>query len=110
MASSSLWKEKEQVYEYANEGKKRDSDEQLEYVKEIIEKYHLTYVEDPFHEEDFKSFAELTKKTSNCLICGDDLFTTNNDRLNQGTKIGAGNAIIIKVNQIGTLTDALDTI
>jgi len=110
MASSSLWKEKEQVYEYANEGKKRDSDEQLEYVKEIVEKYHLAYVEDPFHEEDFKSFAELTKKTANCLICGDDLFTTNNDRLNQGTKISAGNAIIIKVNQIGTLTDALDTI
>ncbi len=110
MASSSFWKEKDQVYEYANEGIKRDSDEQLEYVKEIIEKYHLAYVEDPFHEEDFKSFAELTKKTTNCLICGDDLFATNNDRLSQGTKIGAGNAIIIKVNQIGTLTDALDTI
>ena len=110
MASSSLWKEKEQVYEYANEKKERDSGEQLEYVKEIIEKYHLAYVEDPFHEEDFKSFAELTKQTKDCMICGDDLFTTNNDRLSQGVKIGAGNAIIIKVNQIGTLTDALETI
>ena len=110
MASSSLWKEKDQVYEYANEGVKRDSGEELEYVKEIIEKYHLAYVEDPFHEEDFKSFAELTRQTKNCLITGDDLFTTNNDRLNQGVKIGAGNAIIIKVNQIGTLTDALETI
>jgi enolase len=110
MASSSLWNEKEQVYEYANDGKKRDSGEQLDYVKEIIEKYHLTYVEDPFHEEDFKSFAELTKKAKNCMICGDDLFTTNNDRLTEGIKIGAGNAIIIKVNQIGTLTDALQTI
>ncbi|MCW4010593.1 MAG: hypothetical protein NWF05_08240 [Candidatus Bathyarchaeota archaeon] len=110
MATSSLWNEKEQVYEYANEGVKRDSGEQLEYVKEIIEKYRLTYVEDPFHEEDFKNTAELTKKTKNCLICGDDLFTTNNERLTQGVKIGAGNAIIIKVNQIGTLTDALETI
>ncbi len=110
MASSSLWDEKEQVYEYANDGKKRDSGEELDYVKEIIETYHLAYVEDPFHEEDFKSFAELTKQTKNCLICGDDLFTTNNDRLAQGAKIKAGNAIIIKVNQIGTLTDALDTI
>jgi enolase len=110
MASSSLWNEKEQVYEYANEGVKRDSGEELEYVKEIIEKYHLAYVEDPFHEEDFKSFAELTRQTKNCLICGDDLFTTNNDRLTQGVKIHAGNAIIIKVNQIGTLTDALETI
>jgi enolase len=110
MASSSFWKEKEGVYDYANEGVTRDSGEQLDYVREIIEKYHLAYVEDPFHEEDFKSFAELTKKTKNCLICGDDLFTTNNDRLAQGIKIGAGNAIIIKVNQIGTLTDAMETI
>jgi enolase 1/2/3 len=110
MASSSLWNEKEQVYEYANEGVKRDTGEELEYVKEIIEKYHLAYVEDPFHEEDFKSFAELTRQTKNCLICGDDLFTTNNERLTQGVKIHAGNAIIIKVNQIGTLTDAQETI
>ncbi len=110
MASSSLWNEKEQVYDYVNEGKERDTGEQLEYVKELIEKFHLGYVEDPFHEEDFKSFAELTKQTKNCLITGDDLFTTNNERLSQGTKIGAGNAIIIKVNQIGTLTDALETI
>ncbi len=110
MASSSLWNEKQQVYDYANEGKKRDTGEELEYVRDIIEKYHLAYVEDPFHEEDFKSFAELTKKTRNCLICGDDLFTTNNDRLTQGVKTGAANAIIIKVNQIGTLTDAQETI
>jgi enolase len=110
MASSSMWKEKERIYDYTNEGKKRDTGEQLEYVKELIEKYHLTYVEDPFHEEDFASFAELTKQTENCLITGDDLFTTNNERLGNGIKIGAGNAIIIKVNQIGTLTDALETI
>jgi enolase len=110
MASSSLWNEKEQEYDYANEGKNRDTGEQLEYVKELIEKYHLSYVEDPFHEEDYKSFAELTRQTENCLICGDDLFTTNNERLSHGIKQGAANAIIIKVNQIGTLTDALETI
>jgi enolase len=77
---------------------------------DLIEKYHLAYVEDPFHEEDFDSFAELTRKAKNCLICGDDLFTTNSERLNNGIKINAGNAIIIKVNQIGTLTDATETI
>jgi enolase len=109
-ASSSLWKEKEEKYDYERDGKKRDTAEQLEYIKDLIEKYHLTYVEDPFHEEDFESFAELTRKTKNCLICGDDLFTTSNERLSQGTKQNAGNAIIIKVNQIGTLTDAADTI
>ena len=110
VAASSLWKEKEEKYVYEREGKKRDTAEQLEFLFDLIEKYHLAYVEDPFHEEDYESFAELTKKTKNCLICGDDLFTTNNERLNHGIKLGAANAIIIKVNQIGTLTDASETI
>jgi enolase len=110
VAASSLWSEKEGKYVYENEGVMRDSGEQLEFMKELIEKYHLSYVEDPFHEDDFQSFAELTRKTKNCLICGDDLFTTNPERLNNGIKINAGNAIIIKVNQIGTLSDAVRTI
>jgi enolase len=109
-AASSLWKEKEEKYIYEGEGKKRDTAEQLEFLIDLIEKYNLAYVEDPFHEEDYESFAELTKKTKNCLICGDDLFTTNNDRLSHGIKQNAANAIIIKVNQIGTLTDAAETI
>jgi enolase len=110
VAASNFWKPKEEKYLYENEGIKRDTAEQLEYMISLIEKYHLSYVEDPFHEDDFDSFAELTKKTKNCLICGDDLFTTNTERLNNGIKINAGNAIIIKVNQIGTLTDAAETI
>ncbi|MCW4023650.1 MAG: phosphopyruvate hydratase [Candidatus Bathyarchaeota archaeon] len=110
VAASSFWKAREEKYIYSNEGKKRDTAEQLEFMLELIEKYHLAYVEDPFHEEDFESFAELTRKAKNCLICGDDLFTTNTERLNNGIKINAGNAIIIKVNQIGTLTDAAETI
>jgi enolase len=110
VAASSLWKEKEKKYVYESEGKKRDTAEHLEFLLDVIEKYHLAYVEDPFHEEDFENFAELTKKTKNCLICGDDLFTTNNERLNHGIALNAANAIIIKVNQIGTLTDALETI
>jgi enolase len=110
LASSSLWSNKEKEYNYSREGKKRDSSEQLEYVIELIKKYHLAYVEDPFHEEDFKSFAELTRKTRNCLVCGDDLFTTNSERLSRGVKMRAGNAVIIKVNQVGTLSDAIETI
>jgi len=110
VAASSFWKPKEEKYVYEMEGKKLDTSEQLEYMLELIEKYHLSYVEDPFNEDDFDSFAELTRKTKNCLICGDDLFTTNTERLNNGIKINAGNAIIIKVNQIGTLTDAAETI
>jgi enolase len=110
VAASSLWKEKEGKYVYQRDGKKRDAGEQLEFLLDLIEKYHLAYVEDPFHEEDFDSSAKLTKKARNCLICGDDLFTTNNERLSHGIKLNAANAIIIKVNQIGTLTDALETI
>jgi enolase len=110
VAASSFWKPKEEKYVYENEGIKRDTAEQLEYLLSLIEKYHLAYVEDPFQEDDFDSFAELTNKAKNCMVCGDDLFTTNTERLNNGIKINAGNAIIIKVNQIGTLTDAAETI
>jgi enolase len=109
-ASSSLWNSKDKKYEYAREKEKRDTGEQLEFVLDMIKKYHLAYAEDPFDEEDFKSFAELTKKVKNCLICGDDLFTTNSERLSRGVKLHAGNAIIIKVNQVGTLSDAWETI
>jgi len=91
------------------EGTKRDSGEQLEFMLRLIEDYNLAYVEDPFHEDDFESFAELTKKVKNCFICGDDLFVTNRERLSQGIKLCAGNSIIIKTNQVGTLTDAWET-
>jgi enolase len=110
VAASSFWNEKEEKYVYKNDNKKMDTGEHLEFLLDLIEKYHLVYVEDAFDEEDFESFSELTEKSSNCLICGDDLFTTNNERLNYGIKLNAANAIIIKVNQIGTLTDALETI
>ncbi|OGD44956.1 hypothetical protein A3K79_06290 [Candidatus Bathyarchaeota archaeon RBG_13_46_16b] len=110
VAASYLWNGKERKYVYKRERKKRNSGEQLDFLLELIKKYHLLYVEDPFHEEDFDSFAELTKKTKDCLICGDDLFTTNNERLSHGIKKSAANAIIIKINQIGTLTDASETV
>lgn len=110
VAASTLWNNKSKRYVYQRDGKERDSGEQLEFIRQLIEKYHLAYVEDPFHEEDYESFAELTEKAKNCLICGDDLFATNHERLAHGMKIHAANAIIIKVNQVGTLTDALETI
>jgi enolase len=110
VAASSLWNGKGKSYVYERERKKRNSGEQLDLILELIKKYHLVYVEDAFHEEDFKSFAELTKKAKNCLICGDDLFTTNNERLSHGIKMQAANAVIIKVNQIGTLSKASETV
>ncbi len=109
VAASTLWNQKEKVYNYSMEDIKRDSGEQLDFMLHLIEDYNLAYVEDPFHEEDYKSFAELTKKAKKCLICGDDLFVTHHERLTRGIKMCAGNSIIIKTNQVGTLTDAWET-
>ncbi len=109
MAASTMWKQKEKCYVYNRDGIKRDSVEQLDFVLHLIEDFNLAYVEDPFHEEDYESFAELTKKVKKCLICGDDLFVTNRERLIQGVKACAANSIIIKTNQVGTLTDAWET-
>jgi len=109
MAASTLWREKEKRYVYARDETKRDSGEQLDFVLHLIEDHNLAYVEDPFHEEDFESFAELTKKVKKCLVCGDDLFVTNRERLTRGAKICAANSVIIKANQVGTLTDAWET-
>ena len=110
VAASSLWNGKGQKYVYEREREKRSSGEQLDFMFELIKKYNLLYVEDPFNEEDFDGFAELTQKARGCLICGDDLFTTNSERLSHGIKKSAANAVIIKVNQIGTLTDASETV
>ena len=108
MAASSLYDSSKGEYSYKREGATRDPGEQLEYVLELIKTHKLAYVEDPFHEDDFTSFAELTRKAGKrCLICGDDLFVTNVARIKQGIELGAANAVLIKPNQIGTLTDTL---
>jgi enolase len=109
MAASSLWDSEKECYIYPRDGVEKDSGEQLDFVLNLIQKYKLAYVEDPFHEEDFESFAELTRKVKKCLICGDDLFVTNKERLAYGIERGVANAIIIKGNQVGTLTDAWET-
>ena len=105
VASSSMWDSDTGKYIYSRESAKRSSGEQIDFILNLIRTYHLAYVEDPVHEEDFKGFVELTSKAKACLVCGDDLFTTNMERLAHGIKMGAGNAIIIKPNQIGTLSD-----
>jgi enolase len=110
IAASSLWDYSNKKYVYANESKRLDSGEQFEYVKNIIKKYNLIYVEDPFQEEDYASFSHLLRNVNGCLICGDDLYVTNVERLSRGIKMGSTNALIVKVNQVGTLTDAFETV
>jgi len=110
VAASSLWDSEKELYVYSREGTTRSREEQLEYILELIDEYNLSYVEDPFHEDDFESFAELTKAVKGCLICGDDLYVTNKKRLERGISLKSANSIIIKVNQVGTLTDAWEAI
>ena len=90
---------------------KRDTGDQIEFVKDIIETYNMFYVEDPFDESDFDGFAQLTAKVGDkCLICGDDLFVTNKEILAKGIEMNAANAIIIKPNQIGSLSETYATV
>jgi len=97
------------AYRYGD--RERDTAEQIEYVADLVSEYDLVYVEDPLDENDFDAFADLTDRVgSETLICGDDLFVTNVERLQRGIEEGAGNAILVKPNQIGTLTDAFDAI
>ena len=111
MAASELWDADEQKYIYAQDGVKRDTGDQIDFVKDIIDTYKMFYVEDPFDESDFEGFAQLTKKVKDkCLICGDDLFVTNKDLLAKGIEMKAANAIIIKPNQIGSLSQTYATV
>jgi enolase len=97
------------VYHYGD--RERTTDEQIEYVSDLVSEYDLVYLEDPLDENDFSAFGGLTDRVgSETLICGDDLFVTNVERLRRGIEAGSGNAILVKPNQIGTLTDAFDAI
>lgn len=109
LAASSLWDRESKVYKYEVEGVVRTSEEQLSFVESLVDDFGLAYIEDPFHEDDFDLFATLTKEISPRIVCGDDLFVTNVNRLRRGIERGAANAIIIKPNQVGTLTDAFET-
>jgi enolase len=88
----------------------RTPDEQVEYVAGLIAEHGLVYVEDPLDEDDYEGFARLTERVDGALICGDDLFVTSVERLERGIEQGAGNSILIKPNQIGTLSDAVDAV
>ena len=92
---------------YYVEGKKLTREELLDYYKVLVEEYPIVSIEDPFHEEDFEGFAMITKELD-IQIVGDDLFVTNVERLRKGIEMKAANALLLKVNQIGTLSEAVD--
>ena len=92
---------------YYVEGKKLTREELLDYYKALVDEYPIVSIEDPFHEEDFEGFAMITKELD-IQIVGDDLFVTNVERLRKGIEMKAANALLLKVNQIGTLSEAVD--
>ncbi len=92
-------------------GKKLSADEQIAYLEELINKYPIYSIEDGLDENDWENWVKLTERVGNkCQLVGDDLFVTNVKFLEKGIKMGAANSILIKVNQIGSLTETLDAI
>jgi len=89
----------------------RSTEDQIAYIAELVDKYNLVYVEDPLHEDDFDAFSELNSQIGDrCLVCGDDIFVTQVDRIQQGIDRDAANCVLIKPNQVGTLTDTFDAV
>lgn len=110
-ASGNLWDKKRRVYVYAREGVERSTEKQLEHIEKLIERFNLYYVEDFVHDDDYESYVKLTKKYGKkMLICGDDLFACDAERLKKGVEAGAANSLIVKVNMSGTLTDTWNVV
>lgn len=112
-ASSEFYKDG--IYDYAKfegpQGARRTSAEQVAYLAELVAKYPIDSIEDGMSENDWDGWKALTDKLGDkCQLVGDDLFVTNVEFLERGIEMGCGNSILIKVNQIGTLTETLDAI
>ncbi len=107
-ASSTQWNEEKQKYVYDRAGFENSTGEQIDFASNIIEKYKLIFAEDAVHEEAFEDMAEITAKFPNTMVTGDDLTVTNKDILTKAIGLKSCNAAILKVNQAGSLYDALE--
>lgn len=107
-ASSTQWDEEKHLYVYERAGFENTPEKQIEFAANIIEKYKLIYAEDAVHEEAFGDMSELVSKFPKTMIAGDDLTVTNKDMLKKAIENKSCNAAILKVNQAGSLYDALE--
>ena len=99
---------KDGVYDYEGEGRKRSREEHAKYLAELVGRYPIASIEDGMAEDDFEGWKLLTDMIGDrCQLVGDDLFVTNVTRLEEGIRLGLGNSILVKVNQIGSLTESL---
>lgn len=112
-AASSEWKSEKGIgyYKQPKSGKEFTSDELIEHWKSLIDKYPIISIEDGLDEEDWEGWKKMTEKIGHKVqLVGDDLFVTNTERLSKGIKMGAGNSILIKLNQIGSVSETLEAI
>lgn len=102
---------KDGAYHFEGEGVTRTTDEMVEYLAGLVEKYPVISIEDGMSEDDWDGWVKLTARIGDkCQIVGDDLYVTNTERLKKGIEMKASNSILIKVNQIGSLTETLEAI
>lgn len=110
-ATSELYNKETGCYELKGEGRTLTSDQMIDYWEALVDKYPIISIEDGLDQEDWDGWVKLTERLGDRVqLVGDDLFVTNTARLKKGIELGAANAILIKVNQIGTLTETLDAI
>ena len=111
VAATEMYDKNTGLYHLAGEGVKKTSEQMVQYYEMLVSKYPLISIEDGLAEDDWKGWKFMTEKLGKKLqLVGDDLFVTNTERLQRGISEGAANSILIKVNQIGTLTETLDAI
>src|SRR5690606_34673296 len=102
---------KDGKYDMAGEGKTLDSEAMTRYLADLVSRYPVVSIEDGMAEDDWQGWKQLTAELGERVqLVGDDLFVTNTKRLAQGIAEGVGNSILVKVNQIGTLTETLDAV
>ena len=110
-ASTEFYDAKKKKYVLAGEGRELTSDEMVDYWEALVDKHPIISIEDGMAEEDWEGWQKLTERIGDRVqLVGDDLFVTNAERLAKGIELGCANAILIKLNQIGTLTETLETI
>jgi enolase len=111
LAADRFWDPAGKVYKYDREGASRTTQQQLDFLGELIVRFNLIYVEDGFNSNDYDSFSLLNRNFGRrCLICADDVYASNYERTKTGIGKGSAGAMIIKPNQVGTITGAKQTI
>ena len=111
VAATEMYDKEKKVYKLEGEGRELTVEEMIDFYEELVEKYPIISIEDGLDEEDWEGWKSLTERLGKKIqLVGDDLFVTNTERLKKGIELGVSNSILIKLNQIGTITETLDAI